>query len=339
MLEIAVFGAGHWGPNLIRCFDGQRRSRVRWIVDPVPQRLEAASLRFPHAKVASDPEPVFADPNVHAVVVATPTVHHEALVRRALESDLHVFVEKPLTSDSRSSRELCELAAQRNRVLLVGHIFLFNPAVEWVHEALGRGDLGRVYYLASNRTNLGPIRADVNAAWDLAAQDIAIFNFWLDALPVGVSAHGHAWINPGLHDAVFATLRYPNDVLANVHVSWLNPSKVRQITLVASKKMLGLDDLHATEPIRLYDKTVTDAQDPRAFVDTFAGFRSVVHTGNITIPPVRTGEPLVLECAHFLDCIENGTTPRSGGPEGLAVVRVLEAMDRSMADGGREVKL
>ncbi len=338
MLEIAVLGAGHWGPNLIRSFNDERRSNVRWIVDTNPQRLEAAASRFPAVMVTSDPHRVFTDECVDAVVIATPTASHAELVRAALKAGKHVMVEKPLSHDSKSSAELIKLAEEKNLVLLVGHIFLYNPAVQWVKRVLESGDLGRTYYIASSRTNLGPIRGDVSAAWDLASQDIAIFNYWMGSEPISVSAVGQAWLNEGIPDAVFATMRYPGNTLANLHVSWLNPDKVRQITVVAANKMLTYDDMSSNEPIRLYDKKVTDLKGEE-FIDTFAGFRSVVHTGDITIPPVRMGEPLQTECAQFIDCIESGSAPLSGGPEGLAVVRVLEAMDRSMAEMGREVKL
>ncbi len=335
MIQIAVIGAGHWGPNLIRNFHHQGRSCVRRVVDLSAERLQAVRERYPEALLSSDAGDAFADPSVDAVVIATPTATHAELVRSALRAGKHVLVEKPLTDGSASARELCRLAEQMGRVLLVGHVFLYNPAVRWIKDRIERGSMGRIYHLSSTRTNLGPIRVDVSAAWDLAAQDISIFNHWLGAAPISVSALGHAWINPGIADAVFATLRYPNHVLANVHASWLNPRKVRTITIVADRQMLTYDDLDLSEPIRLHDKHVTD-EVSEEYVDTFAGFRSIVHTGDVTIPSIRMGEPLLAECMHFLDCIENGTPALTDGPQGLAVVAVLEAIDRSMARGGSE---
>lgn len=338
MHEIGVIGAGHWGPNLIRNFDNRLRSRVRWIVDRDEQRLAAARGRFPEARGTRDVEEALADPELDAVVIATPTATHAELCERALNANLHVFVEKPLTGDSASSRRIEEQAREKNLVLLVGHIFLFNPAIRWIKQLLDSGELGRVFYLSSTRTNLGPIRRDVSASWDLAAQDIAIFNYWLGRSPISVSARGQAWINPGIQDAVFATFRYEGDVLVNLHVSWLNPRKVRDITLVAENKMLSYDDMDSIEPVRVFDKRVKNS-DEEDFVDTFSGFRSVVHTGDITIPPIRMGEPLAIECQHFLDCIEAGHAPDSDGLVGLEVVRALEAMDRSMSQGGKEMPL
>jgi len=336
MLDIAVVGAGHWGPNLIRNFDNQIRSRVRWVVDVSAERLESVRARFPGTKVSTDLDEVLADERVAAVVVATPTVTHHGVVGRALGAKKHVLVEKPLTDSADSSRELCELAARAERILMVGHVFVYNPAVRWVKERLDEGALGRLYYASSERTNLGPIRMDVNVAWDLASQDIALFDFWLGAPVVSVSAIGHDWINNGAEDAVFATLRYPEDVIVHLHVSWLNPRKVRTITVVADQKMLTYDDMSPEEPIRVYDKVVKPDRTVPSFVDTYAGFRSQVHSGDITIPPVRIREPLEEECQHFLDCVETGARPLTGGPEALRVVETLEAFDRSIAGRGRE---
>jgi len=336
MIEVAVVGAGHWGPNLIRNFDNHTRSRVRWIVDTDGERLRAAQARFPGATCATDVAQALADARVGAFVIATPTSTHAALTRAALESGRHVFVEKPLTTEATSARALSELAARSGLVLLVGHVFVHNPAVQWVKQRLAAGELGRLYYASSSRTNLGPIRSDVNVAWDLAAQDIAIFDYWLGTTAESVSAQGHSWLNGGNHDAVFATLRYPGEVLVHLQVSWLNPRKVRHITLVADQRMLTYDDSSPEEPIRIYDKRALPVSPKDPFVDTYAAFRSQVHSGDITIPPVRMGEPLQLECMHFLDCIEDGRRPLTGGPEAVAVVETLEAIDRSLAARGRE---
>ncbi|MEA2507058.1 MAG: hypothetical protein QOH48_1676, partial [Actinomycetota bacterium] len=212
----------------------------------------------------------------------------------------------------------------------------FNHGVQRVKEQITKGNLGRVFYAAMVRTNLGPIRRDVNAAWDLAAHDISIANYWFDDQPVSVSAVGGSWINPGLDDAVFATLRYPQDILVNLHVSWLNPRKARDITVVGDRAMLTLDDMNLLEPLRLYDKGVVEERDISDYIDTFASFRSNVREGDIRIPRVELGEPLREECDHFLDCIESGRQPATGGAEGAAVLRVLEALQRSTNGHGRE---
>jgi predicted dehydrogenase len=335
-IRTAVIGAGHWGPNLIRNFDSPPASVVRLIVDRDRDRLGQLQRRFPSAAVSDDPAKAFADPEVDAVVIATPTSSHHALVKAALEAGKHVLCEKPITTHSGEADELVALAARRGRVLVVGHVFLFNLAVQRVRQYVQAGDLGRIYYVSMVRTNLGPIRVDVNAAWDLMSHDISIVNYWLGAEPETASAVGGTWINAGREDAVFATLRYPGEVLVNVHASWLNPRKSRDITVAGDKRMLTFDDMNILEPLRLYDKQVSDQAVTPAVVDTFASFRASIRDGDITIPKVSTGEPLRAECDHFLACIRGEVAPLSGGPEGAAVVRALEAIDRSMRDHGRE---
>lgn len=335
MIGVAVIGVGHWGPNLVRDFHDGRRSAVRWVVDRDPARLEAVRARFPDIQVASDAATAIADPAVDAVVVATPTVTHSALARAALEARKHVLVEKPLTADARQGEELCALAAAAGRVLMVGHVFLYNAAVRHVKRCFESGELGRVYYVSAVRTNLGPVRSDVNAAWDLAAHDVSIVSWWLGAEPVAASAVGAAWLQGGIEDAVFATLRYPGGVLAHVHASWMNPRKAREITVVAERRMVTFDDMNLVEPLRIYGRP--PGEEPGgAYVDSFAAFRASVRNGDVTIPKIATGEPLKEECDHFLECIATGRRPISDGPSGVGVVRALEAIERSVRAGGRE---
>lgn len=220
---------------------------------------------------------------------------------------------------------------------MVGHVFLFNVGIRYVKEHLE--SLGRVYYIAMVRTNLGPIRADVNAAWDLAAHDVSIANYWLEGEPVTASAVGGSWINRGIEDTVFATLRYPEGVLVNLHASWLNPRKARDITVVGDRRMLTFDDMNLGEPIRLYDKRVDEQRIASQFIDTFGSFRSGVREGDVTIPKIPSGEPLRQECDHFLDCVINSKRPLTDGAEAARVVRVLEAIGRSAANAGREERI
>jgi predicted dehydrogenase len=336
MIRVAVIGAGRWGPNLIRNFHGGQGSVVVWVVDRDAGRVAQVRSRFPDVQVGDDPAAVLADPTVDAVVVATPTSTHYGLVKGALEQNKHVLVEKPITADARQAEELRVLADRVGRVLMVGHVFLYNSGVQRVKAILDSGDLGRIYYMSMVRTNLGPIRMDVNAAWDLASHDLSIVNYWLEAAPTSVSAVGGSWINPGVEDAVFATLRYPKGVLVNLHASWLNPRKNRDVTVVGDRRMLTFDDMNLNEPLRIYDKQVTDERTHAAYVDSFASFRASVRDGDITIPRVAMNEPLKAECDHFLECIAAGRRPRSDGAEGLAVVRALEALARSVRNAGRE---
>jgi predicted dehydrogenase len=336
MIRVAVIGAGQWGPNLIRNFHNKQTSEVVWIIDRDAARLDEVHARFPDAQTAGDPEQALRDPSVDAVVVATPTSTHYALAKEALERRKHVLVEKPLTTQVKQGLGLLELAARQRLILMVGHVFVYNPAIRKVKEYLDAGHLGKLYYVSMVRTNLGPIRLDVNAAWDLAAHDLSIVNYLLDAEPLSVSAIGGTWINQGIEDAVFATLRYPQGVLVNLHASWLNPRKARDITVVGERRMLTFDDMNLNEPLRIYDKQVTDACTQPTYVDSFASFRASVRKGDITVPKVPLGEPLATQCAHFLECIVSGKQPFTGAPEGIAVVRALEAMQRSIRARGRE---
>jgi predicted dehydrogenase len=336
MIGVAVIGAGHWGPNLIRNFHDHPQSEVLWVIEREPARLAEVRARFPSVRLSSEPAEAFRDPRVAAVVVATPTVTHYELVKQALTAGKHVLVEKPLASDTRHGEELVDLCQRADRVLMVGHVFLYNSAVRTVKRYLESGELGRIYYVSMVRTNLGPIRADVNAAWDLASHDIAIANYWLASEPVSATAYGGAWLNAGIEDAVFATLRYPDGVLAHLHASWLHPRKTRDVTVVGDRRMLTFDDLSLTEPLRIYDKQVTQAPLTAAFVDTFASFRASVRDGDIIIPKITPGEPLKAECEHFLECVSSNAQPFTDARAGLAVVRALETIQRSLRAGGRE---
>ncbi|HKV06519.1 MAG TPA: Gfo/Idh/MocA family oxidoreductase [Thermoanaerobaculia bacterium] len=332
--RIAVLGAGHWGPNLIRNFHNHQASEVAWVIDRDPQRLALTKNRYPDVSVSADPEAALIDPGVDAVVIATPTVTHYAFASAALKAGKHVLVEKPVATSVSEAEELCALAETGGRVLMVGHVFLFNAAIRRVGEYLTDGRLGQVFYFSMVRTNLGPIRSDVNAAWDLAAHDVSIANAWMGSAPTHAAAHGGSWINDGIEDAVFANLWYPNGVMANLHVSWLSPRKVRDITIVGEKGMLTFDDMNLSEPVRLYDKRVTDQRSP-GFIDTFASFRTSIREGDIVIPRVPTNEPLKTECDHFLECIASGARPIADGRSGADAVRVLAALTRSMAQDGR----
>ena len=339
MIRVAVIGAGHWGPNLIANFHDRPRSEVAWVIDRDAGRREAVRLRFPDIQMSDDAAQAFGDASVDAVVIATPTSTHFDLARQALEAGRHVLVEKPMTDNVRDAEALCEIAERSGRTLMVGHVFVFNAASQQAKRYLVDGDLGRIYYISMTRTNLGPIRVDVNAAWDLASHDIALASYWLDALPESVSARGRAWINPGVEDAVFATLQYPNAVLVHLHASWLHPRKTRDITVVGEKRMLTFDDISLTEPLRIYDKQVSEERSQPALVDSFETFRMVVRDGDISVPKVPASQPLRNECDHFLECIENGGVPITDGRDGLAVVRTLDAISRSIADAGREVRV
>jgi predicted dehydrogenase len=334
MIGIAVIGAGHWGPHLVRNFNDHLSSQTLWVVDQSEPRRKAIGERFPSVSVSANLGDALGDDRVDAVVVATPTSTHSAIVEQALEANKHVLVEKPITNDLLDARRLCQRADSLERVLMVGHVFLFNPAIRAAKNYIDKGELGPIKYLSMTRTNLGPVRLDVNAAWDLASHDVSISNYWLDETPTAVSASGGSWLNSGVHDVVFATLRYPNDVMVNIEASWLNPRKRRLISVIGEERMLTVDDMEPNEPLRIYDKGVVATVSE--VTDTFAGFRSQIREGEILIPHVTTGEPLRAECDAFLARIRGEEGLLSNGWAGADVVAVLEAIDRSIASRGAE---
>jgi predicted dehydrogenase len=333
MVGIAVVGVGHWGPHLVRSLHDHPDSAVLWVVDHDQDRLKAVSSRFRDVATTTDLADALSDSRVEALVVATPTISHVELALAGLRAGKHVLVEKPLADSAMGARLLCEEAGAQGLVLMVGQVFLFNPAVQAAKGLIDEGRLGRLHYASMRRTNLGPVRVDVGAGWDLASHDIAIANHWLGGRPIAAAATAGSWLNEGIHDAIFATLRYPDDVLVHIEASWLNPRKVRQASLVGDSAMLTVDDMDLVEPLRLYDKGVAE-RNPVDVADTFVGFRSQIREGNVTIPRVVLGEPLRSECDAFLRRVTGDAGTLSDGWSGLDVVEVLEALDRSLAGGG-----
>jgi predicted dehydrogenase len=356
-VRIGVLGAGHWGPNLIRNFRCSERSHVVAIAETDTGRRELVLARYPGVEGHSDAHALLDRDDLDAVVIATPTATHFRFAKAALARGLHVLVEKPLAHTIAEAEELGRMAAGGGRVLVTGHVFLFHEAVRLVRRLIEAGELGRIQYIQSVRTNLGPIRTDVSALWDLAAHDVSIFQYWIGGLPVRVTGKGGIYVNEGIEDVVFATLEYPDGALANLHATWLSPHKLRQITVVGARKMLVFDDMNLLEPVRIYDKGVApvaggapaarpsvahrDAPSsapypPYPIVDSFSGFRSSIREGEMFVPHVAAGEPLRAECEHFLDCILDGAHPVSGAAEGIAVVRVLAAVERSLRAGSAD---
>jgi predicted dehydrogenase len=335
MIRIGILGLGHWGPNHLRTFSSLPGCAVLKAADLQASRLQALAPSFPQTEFVSDVEEVLHGDDIDAVVIATPTGSHFKLAHAALSAGKDVLCEKPLTLTARESTTLTALARSRGRILMVGHVFLFNPGILWLKNYLDSGGAGRILYVHATRTNLGPIRSDVNAAFDLASHDISILNFLLGGVPGSVNATGQAYLSPHVEDVVFVSLVYPGDVLANVHVSWLDPKKVREITVVGEKRMVVWNDLSAEGPITVYDKGVI--REP--YYSDYGEFNLLVRQGEISIPHVKQYEPVRAQAAHFVDCIKERKTPRADGEGGLAVVRVLEAVKNSLSAGGRRVVL
>ena len=332
MINVAVIGAGHWGPNLSRTLDNKKRSRVVWLIDNNPERREQMRGRYPDSSIGARPEAAFEDERVEAVVIATPTATHFELARAALKAGKHVLVEKPIAATVAEGEELCRLAAEAGLVLMVGHIFIYNLAVRFVKCCIDEGRIGQPQLISMTRTNLGPIRTDVNAAWDLMPHDLSMLRYWLGADPDRVTAFGGSWANSGVQDMVQVGLIYPGGVIATIRATWLDPAKDREVRVIGTDRMLTFDDMNATEPVRIHDKGLEQSG---AVSDSFAEFRSSTRDGDIISPKVATGEPLAQECEHFLDCIEQGQTPETSGSDGVAVVRVLEAITRSLQNNSQ----
>ena len=328
MIKIGVIGCGYWGPKLIRDFYELPQAVVTIVSDLSQDRLNTINRLYRTILTTQDYQQVL-DSDVDAVCIATPASTHYKLVREALLAGKNVLVEKPLTTSSVQALELCLLAEQLNLILMVGHTFEYNPAVNKMRELIQSGELGDIYYIDSARLNLGLFRPDTNVLWDLAPHDFSIVSYLLNgAEPHSVTARGAAHIIPGVHDVVFSELAFPKNVLANIHVSWLDPCKVRHTTVVGSKKMAVFNDVSEAEKIRVYHKNVTMPQEDGA--GKFRDFSPSYLDGDITIPRVASGEPLNIECQHLVDCVMSGEQPRSNGWVGLKVVKMLETADKAL---------
>lgn len=330
MITINVIGVGHWGPSLVRVFAGNPNVRLNTVCDLSPERLALVQRNVPSIqKTGMDSLATATDPAADAVVIATPVQTHYDLCKAALEAGKHVLVEKPLCHSVATGEQLVSLARKQGKVLCVGHIFLFNNGIRAVRNLIRSGDLGRIQYIYSTRTNLGPFRTDVNALWDLASHDVSIFNYWLGDEPTAAMAHGVSYLNPKVEDVAVASFHYRDKIMAYAHVSWLNPRKVREITVVGSNKMVVWNDMDLNEPLRIYHKSVNIEHEP-VYSDTFGSFRMLVRNGDVVIPYITGPEPLAAECSHFIECIQGKAQPINGGELGLQVLRALEAADRSM---------
>lgn len=338
---IALVGLGYWGPNLARNLAGLEQAEMRVLCDSREDVLRRVARHYPSARPMTDYREVLADTTVDAVVLATPAATHAELVREALNAGKHVLVEKPLALSAADGEELVALAEARGLVLMVGHVFIYNAAVRKVKEYIDDGTIGQVLYVYSQRLSLGQVRRDVNALWNFAPHDLSILQYWLGSPPTAAVARGFSYINPGIEDVVFVSLDYPGGVGAHLHISWLDPSKVRRMTVVGSQKMIVYDDVDPDARITIYDKGVVKQPPPGAPVgedslgsyETYAEFQLLLRAGDVLIPRVDFQEPLRIECEHFVDCIRTGAVPDTDGRSAVEVVRALEAAERSLRTG------
>jgi len=334
-LNIGVIGCGYWGPNLIRNFRSQPDCEVKTICDLSQDRLDHLKNLYPEVGTTRKADAVINDLDIDAIVVSTPVDMHYKLAKRGLEAGKHVFVEKPMTSAAVHSRELVDLANEKNLTLMVGHTFIYSAPVRKIKEIIESGELGEIYYISSRRLNLGLFQRDINVTWDLAPHDISIILYVFGTTPKSVNCQGKAHINPGIEDVTNLCLNFDDGGFATIHSSWLDPNKVREMVFVGSKKMLVFDDNEPLEKIKIYDKRV----EAPPHYDDFASFTYSYHYGDMLAPYIQQTEPLKVETAHFLDCVHNGGKSLSSGENGHHVVQILEASSRSLEIGGAEVFL
>jgi predicted dehydrogenase len=332
-LNIGVIGCGYWGPNLIRNFIEIPDAEVVAVADLDEGRLASITARYPQISVATQDYHQFFQIDLNAAVISTPPSTHFQIAMDCLEHGLHVLVEKPLTLNSREAIKLIETARRKRRLLMVGHTFEFNSAVRALKEIIANGELGVIHHIDSIRASLGLFQSDLNVLWDLAPHDISILIHILGQLPTRVSAQGMACIHPHLEDVAYMTLEFPDDIMANIRTSWLDPVKTRRITVVGSEKMLIYDDVSPSEKIKIFDIGVktnerNNSDDPLRFA---------YKHGDVIIPHIQNSEPLRMECTHFLTCIRENKTPLTSGESGFNIVQIIETAQHSLLNGGVSV--
>jgi predicted dehydrogenase len=331
-VRIGVIGAGNWGQNLVRNFATLPGAELAYVCDAKEATRTKMAGLYRSVKVTDDFDEMIGDPAVDAIVIALESPLHFQFAEKALRAGKHTYVEKPLTLSSADAKALVDLAKLKNRKLMVGHLLEYHPAVNYMKDMLNQGKFGKPLYLYFQRLNLGIVRKNENAWWSLAPHDISVACYLFDAEPVSVSLNGQAYLQSGVEDVVFGCLKFADGRMAHIHVSWLDPHKIRKVTLVGSEKMVVFDDMDASEKIRIYDKG--------AELKTVNYVESVtLRTGDILIPKVPSQEPLGLECQHFIDSILKDQPVRSDGADGLRVVKVLEGGARSLAEGGKTIIL
>jgi predicted dehydrogenase len=328
-LRVAIIGYGYWGPNLLRNYMDMPGAWVSWVCDRRPEVLEKAQMRYPAVPTTTDLDVVMADPDVDAVVIATPISTHHPIAMAALQAGKHVFVEKPMTADTHQACELVTSAEEKSLTLMVGHTFVFSPPVRKVKEIIESGALGDIYFVTTQRVNLGLHQKDVSVVWDLAPHDISILYYWLGEAAESVTTTGRGCIVKEIPDVAFINLRFPSGIVAEIQASWLSPVKLRRTIVVGSQKMLIYDDTENVEKVKIFDHGV-DFQEPTDFGEFQLSYR----TGDIVSPKVQGVEPLFLEASHFVECCVSGATPLTDGWAGLQVVASLEAAQASLDAGG-----
>lgn len=334
-LKIGVVGCGYWGPNLIRNFRSLPDCRMTTVCDVSEERLRHMRTLYPEVEGETNFENLLNDTTLDAIVIATSVRHHFPMARSSILAGKHTFIEKPLASSVAQCEELVALARQQGVVLMVGHTFLYSPAIRKIKQIVDNGDIGTIRYISARRLNLGLFQKDINVAWDLAPHDISIILHIMEENPLSINCRGAAHITPGVEDVTSMSLSFSEEKSAIIQSSWLDPKKVREMTIVGSERMIVYDDVAPQEKIKIFDVRV---ERPPHY-DTFAEFHYAYHYGDMYSPYIKQDEPLKTECQHFVDCIRTGQTPLTDGLKGLEVVRILEASSASLKQQGAPIKL
>jgi predicted dehydrogenase len=332
-IKVGVVGCGYWGPNLIRNFRALPGCHLKVMCDTSEERLKHLSNLYPEVATETSYDRMLSDSGLDAVVIATAVKFHYPMAKASLLAGKHTFIEKPMASSAEQCEELVELAESKGLILMIGHTFLYSPAVKKIKEVVDWGDLGDIRYICARRLNLGLFQKDINVAWDLAPHDLSIILHIMDDLPATVNCRGSAHVTPGIEDVTTMCLSFRNNRSAIIQSSWLDPRKTREMTIVGSKRMIVYDDVAQIEKIKIYDVRV----DRPPHYDTFGEFHYAYHYGDMYVPYIKQEEPLKTECQHFLDCIKGGTVPLTNGRQGLELVRILEASSQSLKQGGAPV--
>jgi predicted dehydrogenase len=321
-IRVGVAGLGYWGPNLARNFAALPDCELTWLCDASAKVRERLAQAFPNTRATGDLDELLGDPELDAIVLATPVPTHAELAIRVAQAGKHCFVEKPLATNAADAERAVAAATEGGKALMVGHLLEYHPAVLRLKELIADGELGSLYYVYGNRQNLGKLRADENALWSLGAHDVSVILHLIGEEPAECLAHGECYVRDGVQDVVFCYLRFPSGIVAHLHLSWLDPHKERRLTVVGARKMATLDDMLIEGKLTVYDKGFDE--------DTRSWGEYIARSGDIFSPQIANAEPLRIECEHFVECIRSGTTPRSDGHSGLRVVRVLEELQRSL---------
>ncbi len=321
-VRVGVVGLGYWGPNLARNLAAISGCELAWLCDSSEQALDGLARAFPGTRATAELQELLEDPALDAVVLATPVPTHAELAVRVAQAGKHCFVEKPLATNVADAEQAVDAARSADRILMVGHLLEYHPAVDRLRELIDEDELGKLYYLYGNRLNLGVLRTDENALWSLGAHDVSVVLSLIGEEPEECTAQGACYVRDGVQDVVFCFLRFPSGIVAHLHLSWLDPHKERRLTVVGARRMATFDDMLIEGKLAIYDKGFDE--DSRSWGEYIA------RSGDVFSPRISNSEPLRIECEHFVECIRSGTTPRSDGDSGLRVVRVLEQLQRSL---------